>query len=189
MLEGKTAIITGSGRGIGRGMALLLAAKGANVIVNDIGTSTEGEGKDVGPAQEVVDEIKKAGGNASANSDSVSTFEGATNMVQQALKEFLEKNLGFTLTDRTLTYMMKRLDELGYSGQPQALLRRLFTEDRLREFKTIFREVLKREAFEDAKKRNVDAINAVNFALFDEIQGSRVAKEGLRSALRLRKER
>ena len=88
MLDGKVAIITGAGRGIGRGMALLLAAKGAKVIVNDIGASTEGEGTDVGPAQEVVDEIKKAGGQAAANGDSVASFEGATSMVQQALSEF-----------------------------------------------------------------------------------------------------
>ncbi|HKI97585.1 MAG TPA: SDR family NAD(P)-dependent oxidoreductase [bacterium] len=88
MLDGKVAIITGAGRGIGRGMALLLASKGAKVVVNDIGTSTEGQGQDVGPAQEVVDEIKKAGGQAIANTNSVTTFEGATGMVQQALKEF-----------------------------------------------------------------------------------------------------
>ena len=109
--------------------------------------------------------------------------------LQQALQGVLEKTLGFTLTDRTLTYMLKRLEEFGDAEQPQVLLRKIFTEKRLREFKIIFREVLNREAFEDTKKRNVDAINAVNFALFDEIQGSRVAKEGLRSALRWRKER
>jgi NAD(P)-dependent dehydrogenase (short-subunit alcohol dehydrogenase family) len=88
MLDGKVAIITGAGRGIGRGMAMLLAARGAKVVVNDIGTSTEGQGTDVGPAQEVVDEIKKAGGQAVANADSVTSFQGATNMVQLALKEF-----------------------------------------------------------------------------------------------------
>ena len=109
--------------------------------------------------------------------------------LQQALQAVLEKALGFTLTDRTLAYMLKRLDEFGYGEQPQALLQKIFTENRLREFRTIFHEVLNREAFEDAKKRNVDAINAVNFALFDEIQGRRVAQEGLRAALRWRKER
>jgi NAD(P)-dependent dehydrogenase (short-subunit alcohol dehydrogenase family) len=88
MLEGKVAIITGAGRGIGRSLALLLAARGARVIVNDIGTSTEGEGSDAGPAQEVVAEIGQAGGEAAANTDSVAEFQGATRMVQQALDTY-----------------------------------------------------------------------------------------------------
>ncbi len=106
-----------------------------------------------------------------------------------ALQTVLEKTFGFKLTVRTLTYILKRLDEFGYAEQPQVLFQKIFTENRLQEFRTIFREVLNREAFEDNSKRNVDAINAVNFALFDEIQGRKVAQEGLRSALRWRKER
>ncbi|HUJ75182.1 MAG TPA: SDR family oxidoreductase [bacterium] len=88
MLTGKVAIVTGSGRGIGRGVALLMAAHGAKVVVNDLGTSGEGQGQDATPAQEVVGEIKKAGGEAIANADSVSSFTGATNMVNAALKAF-----------------------------------------------------------------------------------------------------
>jgi putative GTP pyrophosphokinase len=106
-----------------------------------------------------------------------------------ALQTVLEKTFGFKLTVRTLTYILKRLDEFGYAEQPQVLFQKIFTENRLQEFRTIYREVLNREAFEDNSKRNVDAINAVNFALFDEIQGRKVAQEGLRSALRWRKER
>ncbi|MEJ2235650.1 MAG: RelA/SpoT domain-containing protein [Syntrophobacterales bacterium] len=106
-----------------------------------------------------------------------------------ALQTVLEKTFGFKLTVRTLTYVLKRLDEFGYAEQPQVLFQKIFTENRLQEFRTIYREVLNREAFEDNSKRNVDAINAVNFALFDEIQGRKVAQEGLRSALRWRKER
>ena len=65
-LKGKNAVVTGSGRGIGREVALLLAAEGANVVVNDPGVNLDGSGTDAGPAQQVVDEIKSAGGNAVA---------------------------------------------------------------------------------------------------------------------------
>jgi len=106
-----------------------------------------------------------------------------------AVQAELEKTFGFKLTVRTLTYIMKRLDEYGYTEPPKVLFQKIFAENRLQEFRTIFREVLNREAFEDNSKRNVDAINAVNFALFNDIQGGRVAKEGLKSALRWRKDR
>ena len=65
IVAGKVAIVTGAGRGIGRAIALLLAQEGASVVVNDVGASLEGAGQDTGPAQEVVNEIKKAGGKAS----------------------------------------------------------------------------------------------------------------------------
>jgi ppGpp synthetase/RelA/SpoT-type nucleotidyltranferase len=106
-----------------------------------------------------------------------------------AIQSLLEEIFGFELTVRTLTYILKRLDEFGYAEQPQIHIQKIFTENRLREFRTIFRKVLNQEAFEDTSKRNVDAINAVNFALFDEIHGRRVAQEGLRSVLRWRKKR
>ena len=106
-----------------------------------------------------------------------------------ALQAVLEETFGFKLTVRTLTYILKRLDEFGYAEQTQVQFQKIFTENRLQEFRNIFREVLNLEAFADKSKRNVDAINAVNFALFDELQGRRVAQEGLRSALRWRKDR
>jgi NAD(P)-dependent dehydrogenase (short-subunit alcohol dehydrogenase family) len=87
-LEGKTALVTGAGRGIGRGVALLLGKEGANVVVNDPGVNLDGTGGEAGPAQQVVDEIKAAGGKAVANLDSVSTVEGGEHMIQQALDEF-----------------------------------------------------------------------------------------------------
>ena len=116
MLEGKVALITGAGRGIGRGMALLMASKGAKVIVNDIGTSPDGEGTDATPAEEVVAEIEAAGGEAVANGDSVTEFEGATNMVKQALDTFgglhiIVNNAGI-LRDRML-HKMSPEDWLG----------------------------------------------------------------------------
>jgi len=105
------------------------------------------------------------------------------------LRSGLKELFGFRPTDRTLTYIIKRIDELGYAGQPQVMFEKILTERRQEEFRAILRDVLHQEAFEDASTRDVDAINAVNFALFDEVQGSRVAGAGLRSVLRWRKGR
>ncbi len=88
MLEGKVAIVTGAGGGIGREMALALGAAGAKVVVNDIGASLAGEGADQGPAERVVGEIRARGGGAAANTDSVSTWAGANRIVQTALDAF-----------------------------------------------------------------------------------------------------
>ena len=88
MLEGKVAIVTGAGGGIGREMALALGAAGAKVVVNDIGASLTGEGADQGPAERVVGEIRSRGGTAAANTDSVSTWAGANRIVQTALDAF-----------------------------------------------------------------------------------------------------
>ena len=87
-LEGKVAIVTGAGRGIGRGEALLLAEEGAKVVVNDLGGSEAGEGADARPADEVVAKIVAAGGEAVANYDSVATMEGGERIVQTALDSF-----------------------------------------------------------------------------------------------------
>jgi len=85
LLEGKVAVVTGAGRGIGRGEALRLAAHGASVVVNDLGVAVDGTGSDQRPAEEVVDEIKAAGGEAVANFDDVSDWNGAERLVQQAI--------------------------------------------------------------------------------------------------------
>ncbi|MFE3984172.1 SDR family oxidoreductase [Nocardia tengchongensis] len=87
-LEGRVAVITGAGRGIGREHALLFAREGAAVVVNDLGGSNAGEGSDAGPAQQVADEIVAAGGRAIANTDSVADWQGAKNLVEQAVSEF-----------------------------------------------------------------------------------------------------
>lgn len=88
VLEGRVAVITGAGRGIGREHALLFAAEGAAVVVNDLGGTNAGEGSDSTTAQQVVDEIVAAGGRAVANTDSVSDWNAAEGLVQQAIDEF-----------------------------------------------------------------------------------------------------
>jgi NAD(P)-dependent dehydrogenase (short-subunit alcohol dehydrogenase family) len=109
LLDGKVAIITGAGRGIGREHALALAKEGAKIVVNDLGGSTAGEGADQTPAQSVADEIKAAGGEATANYSNVADFEQAGQMVRQAIDDFgrldiLINNAGI-LRDRMLVSM------------------------------------------------------------------------------------
>ena len=85
MLEGRTALVTGAGRGIGRGIAMALAAEGAKVVVNDLGAKLDGEGKDASPADVVVTEIEKLGGTAAANHGSVADWDQAHAMVDQVV--------------------------------------------------------------------------------------------------------
>jgi len=86
-LDGKVAIVTGAGRGIGRAEALLLAAEGAAVVVNDLGGEASGEGADQRPAQQVADEVAAAGGRAVANFDNIATWDGGQALVAQAVDE------------------------------------------------------------------------------------------------------
>jgi NAD(P)-dependent dehydrogenase (short-subunit alcohol dehydrogenase family) len=109
LCKGRVSIVTGAGRGIGREHALMLAAHGAKVVVNDLGGAADGTGADKGPAQQVVDEIRAAGGEAVANGDDVSNFEAARRMIDQAISTFgrldvLVNNAGI-LRDRMLVNM------------------------------------------------------------------------------------
>lgn len=88
MVKDKVVVVTGSGGGIGRDIALAMVREGAKVVVNDLGASVSGEGNDAGPAQAVVNEIKALGGEAVANTDSVSDAAGAGHIVQAALDTF-----------------------------------------------------------------------------------------------------
>jgi NAD(P)-dependent dehydrogenase (short-subunit alcohol dehydrogenase family) len=108
-LDGRVAIITGSGRGIGREHALLFAQEGAKVVINDLGGAIDGSGDDRTPAQQVVDEIKAMGGEAVANADNVADWEGGQRVVQAAIEAFgdlhiLVNNAGI-LRDRVLVNM------------------------------------------------------------------------------------
>jgi NAD(P)-dependent dehydrogenase (short-subunit alcohol dehydrogenase family) len=86
--DGRVAVITGSGRGLGREYALLLASRGAKILVNDNGSSLTGSGHDDGPAQAVVEEIRAAGGEAAACTDSVATPEGGKAIIEAAMDSF-----------------------------------------------------------------------------------------------------
>ena len=88
MLQGRAAVVTGAGRGIGRGVALALGAAGAKVVVNDYGVDVHGQAPSTGPAFDVVAEIQQAGGEAVANTDSVASWTGAANIINTAVREF-----------------------------------------------------------------------------------------------------
>ena len=93
LCEGKIAIVTGAGRGIGREHALSLASQGAKVVVNDLGGNVDGSGGDLSPAEQVVQELKGMGGEAVANGDSVSDWAGAERLINTAIETFGDLNI------------------------------------------------------------------------------------------------
>src|SRR5687768_11967133 len=108
-LDGRVAVITGAGRGIGREHALLFASEGAKLVINDLGGAIDGSGDDRSPAQQVVDEIKAMGGEAVANADNITDWEGGQRLVNTAIEAFgdlhiLVNNAGI-LRDRVLVNM------------------------------------------------------------------------------------
>jgi NAD(P)-dependent dehydrogenase (short-subunit alcohol dehydrogenase family) len=111
-LDGRVAIVTGAGRGIGRSTALLLAAEGARVVVNDLGGNVDGSGADTGPAQQVVDEITAAGGTAVANGADISDHGAAEELIKSAIGEFGQLdvlvNVAGILRDRMIFNMTEQ---------------------------------------------------------------------------------
>src|SRR5215467_9009738 len=112
LLDGRVAIVTGAGRGIGRSAALLLASEGASVVVNDLGGAMDGTGRDAGPAQQVVDEIASAGGKAVASGADVSDHAAAEELVKTAIGEFgrldVLVNVAGILRDRMIFNMSEQ---------------------------------------------------------------------------------
>ena len=111
-LDGRVAIVTGAGRGIGRSVARLLASEGASVVVNDLGGAVDGSGQDTGPAHDVVAEIAEAGGKAIANGADVSDHAAAENLVESAIEQFgrldILVNVAGILRDRMVFNMTEQ---------------------------------------------------------------------------------
>ena len=111
-LDGRVAIVTGAGRGIGRSVARLLASEGASVVVNDLGSAVDGSGNDSGPAHDVVAEIAEAGGKAIANGADISDFAAAENLIESAIEQFgrldILVNVAGILRDRMVFNMTEQ---------------------------------------------------------------------------------
>jgi ppGpp synthetase/RelA/SpoT-type nucleotidyltranferase len=113
--------------------------------------------------------------------------EASQKLTSFEIQDSLKKIVGFKITSRTLIYIQKRLSEINSVEKPHKTLQKLLCKNRLMEFKSIFKEILNAGPFAKAKDRNIDLINALNFSIFWDLQGKKVAHEGLRNVLKWRK--
>ena len=163
LLDGKVAIVTGAGRGVGRGEALELASQGAKVVVNDLGGSHTGEGADKSPADEVVDIIKQRGGEAVSNYDDVSSWGGAENLVNTAREAFgaldiVVNNAGI-LRDNSIV----KMSEQEFDSVISVHLKGTFNT-------THFAGIYWQTESKESRKRNAAIVNTVSSA---GLQGNR----------------
>jgi len=126
-LDGKVAIVTGAGRGIGAGVAKQLAAEGAKVIVNDIGAALDGEGTSSTPAEQVVEEIKAAGGDATPNYTDISTMEGGESIVKSALDNYDKLDIVVTVAGILRDRMIFNMTEEEWDDVIRVHLKGTFT--------------------------------------------------------------
>lgn len=157
--EGRVAVVTGGGRGIGRGHALELARQGAKVVVNDLGAEVDGEGATIATAQQVVDEITAAGGEAVANGDDISTGAGAEGLIKAALDAFgdlhaVVNNAGI-LRDR----MLVNLSEDDWDAVMAVHLKGTFLTTRAAA--NLWRERSKSGATNDARIINTSSVSGL----------------------------
>ncbi len=159
LCEGRVVIVTGAGRGIGREYALMMAEHGAKVVVNDLGGERDGSGTDQSPAQQVVSEIEAMGGQAVANGDDVSSWEGAQRMINQAVETFgdlhaVVNNAGI-LRDR----MMVNMTEAEWDAVIQVHLKGTFAPARWAA--AYWREKVKAGETVDARIINTTSVSGI----------------------------
>jgi NAD(P)-dependent dehydrogenase (short-subunit alcohol dehydrogenase family) len=159
MCEGRVCIVTGAGRGLGREYALMLAQQGAKVVVNDLGGAFDGTGASEGPAHGVVEEIKSAGGQAVANADDVSDWDGAQRLVNSAIDTFgrldvLVNNAGI-LRDR----MLFNMEEAEWDAVIKVHLKGTFAPSR--HAAAYWRQLAKQGERPDARLINTTSVSGI----------------------------
>src|SRR3954452_14686616 len=159
IVDGKVVIVTGAGRGIGRGHAIEFARQGAKVVVNDLGAAVEGSGSDATPAQEVVAEIKAMGGEAIANADNVADWEGAQRLINTAVETFGDLNVLVNNAGILRDRMLVNMTEEEWDAVINVHLKGTFAPARWAA--TYWRERMKAGAVNDARVINTSSVSGI----------------------------